>query len=280
MDSIVYTAGNSEENNKKIDNCIDKQVITYQLASKISEIVPKTSEDSSKKNVNIELSTDKNSEGYKNSYYELQRYLFDNCASVKKIIGVIGYESNSGMSTNSKAIGFYNKGIIESNKENWQEALIDYEEAVKEDPNFAYAWEEVGICNRRLGHLDNALEAYQKSLKINPKAKMSLQNIPVVYSYMKKYREAITAYQNLDEQFPNDPEVYYGIGQIYYEHLQEYEKSLGYMCKAFNLYTKQKSPYRADAENIIVYIHNKMKDAGKLDKFNEILKQNNINPME
>lgn len=49
------------------------------------------------------------------------------------------------------------------------------------------------------------------------------------------------------------------------------------MCKAYVIYTQQKSPYRTDAEKVIAYIYSEMKKQNKTDKFNEVLKANNIN---
>jgi hypothetical protein len=49
------------------------------------------------------------------------------------------------------------------------------------------------------------------------------------------------------------------------------------MCKAYKMYTEQKSPYRTDAEKIIRYIYSEMKKQNKTDTFNQILESNNIN---
>jgi len=49
------------------------------------------------------------------------------------------------------------------------------------------------------------------------------------------------------------------------------------MCKAYKLYVEQKSPYRTDAEKLIQMIYAEMKKNGKEEKFNEILKANNLN---
>lgn len=278
IDSINYKNGDKEKNNEAVSNCIDKQVAVYQLGIKLIEVT-ESAVKSGQKNVNIDINTNKNSQEYKDSYYDIQRNLLENCNSLKKILAALEYKSDLGKPTNQKAIEFYNLGIKESNNENWGEAVKYYEKAVKEDPNFAFAWDNLGLCNRRLGNLDKALEAYQKSLAINPSGKLPLQNIPAVLSRQEKYQEAIEAFKNLDKYYPGDAEVYYGIGQIYYEHLKEYEKSLDYMCKAFNIYTKENSAYRGDAEKIIAYIYKIMKGDGKLDKFNEILKNNNISPV-
>jgi len=128
----------------------------------------------------------------------------------------------------------------------------------------------------KLGEYDKAIGAYNKSLEVDPTGLLPLQNIAIVYQYKKEYKKAIKAYEKLAEIDKYNPEVYYGIGQIYSVYLKEYEKGLDNMCKAYNLYVEQKSPYRSDAEEIISMIHTEMKKEGKEEKFNEILKLNKI----
>ena len=48
------------------------------------------------------------------------------------------------------------------------------------------------------------------------------------------------------------------------------------MCKAYNIYKENKSPYRSDAEYFINTIFELMKEQNKEDRFNEILKSHNI----
>jgi tetratricopeptide (TPR) repeat protein len=132
------------------------------------------------------------------------------------------------------------------------------------------------LCNRKLGNYDEAIEAYKKSLEIEPKGVMPLQNIAIVYQYKKEYDEAINAYEKLAEVDKNNPEVYFGIGHIYSSYKNDYEKGLDNMCKAYNLYVQQKSPYRTDAEKVIQTIYSEMKKQGNEKRFSEILQSNNI----
>jgi tetratricopeptide (TPR) repeat protein len=60
---------------------------------------------------------------------------------------------------------------------------------VKIDPNFAYAYDNMGICYRRLEEYDKAIEAYEKSLKIDPYGTMPLQNLGIVYQ-RKRIRQS------------------------------------------------------------------------------------------
>jgi hypothetical protein len=74
-----------------------------------------------------------------------------------------------------------------------------------------------------------------------------------------------------------NPEVYYGKGRLYAVFLGDYEKGLSNMCIAYRLYLEMKSSYRTDAEQMINFIYGKMKESGNEKRFNEILKENNIN---
>jgi tetratricopeptide (TPR) repeat protein len=154
--------------------------------------------------------------------------------------------------------------------------LSYFEAAVAADPKFAFAWDNVGVCSRRLGKLDEALTAYNKSLEIDPKGVTPLHNIPVVYEFQKNFDKAIEAYQNILHFYPDDPEAYYGEGRIYAFFKIDLEKALQNLCKAYNIYTNTNSPYRVDAEKNINYIHGKMKAEDKEARFFEILKENNI----
>ncbi|AZB07894.1 tetratricopeptide repeat protein [Chryseobacterium sp. G0162] len=277
-DSIAFSNRKKEEIIKDVHDCIDKYTGALQISSLLSgaeKLSEKTPEVNGKKKITLTYDTNKNSQQYKDSYNKLERYLLQNCESVKKAAQTT--ETNyDKFSKNEAAIDFYQEAVEASKKENWKEAILNYEQAVKSDPKFIYAWDNLGICYRRIGEYDKALNAYKQSLAIDPKGKMPLQNIALTYVYKKEYQKAIDAYNDFDKIYPGDPEVYYGIGQTYFSHLKNNEKGLDYICKAYRVYTEQKSPYRSDAETIIGYIYKSMKEENKMDRFKEILKDNKI----
>ncbi|MEJ5103817.1 tetratricopeptide repeat protein [Chryseobacterium sp. MYb328] len=277
-DSIALSNRKKEDIIKDVHECIDKYTGALQLSSllsgaeKLSETAPEVN---GKKQINLTFNSDKNSKQYIDNYNKLERYLMQNCESVKKATKTT--ETNyDKFSKNEVAVDFYQKAVEASKKENWKEAIQNYEQAVKTDSKFIYAWDNLGICYRRVGEYDKALNAYKQSLAIDPKGKMPLQNIAMTYIYKKEYQKAIDAYNDLDKVYPGDPEVYYGMGQTYFSYLKNSEKGLDYICKAYRIYTEQKSPYRSDAETIIGHIYKSMKEENKVDKFKEILKNNKI----
>lgn len=279
IDSIQVYNKSKIQVSKEINKCINEQTVTYQLGSKLMKIdSAKASAEikDGKKQVNISINTNEKSEEYKKYYYEMEVFLMENCSSLNEKIKNNEAHSNKSFSKNQKAIDLYSQGIDESKKENFKKAIEYFEKALKIDPDFAFAWDNLGVSYRELNNYDKALESYEKSLEIDPNGITPLQNIAVVYQYKKEYQKAIETYKKLAEIDINNPEIYYGIGQIYSLYLNDYEKGLDNMCKAYNMYIKQKSPYRTDAEKLINLIYSEMKKQGKEDTFNEILKSNNI----
>lgn len=278
-DSITLSNKKKEDIIKEVHKCIDTYTGTLQISSLLSgaeKLSEKAPEVNGNKQINLTFNSNKNSQQYKDSYNKIERYLMQNCESVKKATRVT--ETNyDKFSKNEIAMDFYQKAIESSEKGNWKEAIKNYEQALQADPKFIYAWDNLGICYRRTGEYDKALNAYKQSLAIDPKGKMPLQNIAITYIYKKEYQNAINAYNDFDKAYPGDPEVYYGLGQTYFTHLKNSEKGLDYICKAYSIYTEQKSPYRSDAEKMIGYIYKSMKEENKVNKFKEILKTHKIN---
>ncbi|UOU97902.1 tetratricopeptide repeat protein [Chryseobacterium daecheongense] len=277
LDSIDANNKSKEARNLEISSCINNRVLVYMLSKSISESSKKIEDGRNKgKKVEISLNSNPDSEDYKQAYYDIETYMMNNCSRLRDLVTAAESHTDQ-MSKNEEALDFYEKAINASEKENWNEAIQNYKLALEKDPKFIYAWDNLGICYRRIGEYDNAHNAYQKSLEIDPKGKMPLQNIAITYVYKKEYQKAIDAYLAFDNIYPGDAEVYYGIGQVYFSYLKESEKALDYMCKAYIIYNKQKSAYRTDAETILSLIYKDMKEKGQLERFKEIMKNNKIN---
>ncbi|MFD1602222.1 tetratricopeptide repeat protein [Flavobacterium artemisiae] len=278
IDSIPTSNRVKDSITADIHSCISDKVGAYQMGEKFSNLdLSKALENAEgKKEININMNFDPNSKEFKESYYKIERYLMKNCSALKRKIATNDKESKNSVSENEEALKFYQLGIDESGKENYKEAIEYYKKAVKIDPNFAFAYDNMGICYRRLEQYDLAIESYEKSLKIDPNGLMPLQNIAVAYQYKRQYKKAVKTYEKLSKIQSENPEVYYGIGQMYAFYLNDTEKGLENMCKAYTLYIQQKSPYRTDAEKIIQMIYEQMKKDGKEEVFNKILTANNI----
>lgn len=278
IDSITVANKSREEITDDISFCIDKQTTAYQMGSKLlNSLNDKPLEN---KNITIEIASNEDSDEYRKYFFEIERELMTNCKAIKsKVVSDNGKVEKS-VSENKYAIKEYNLGQKDFENKNYKKALIHFNKAVQIDDEFIFAWDNIGICNRYLGNYDEAIKAYEKSIEINPNGLFPLQNLAIVYAYKKEFDKAILTYEKMALIDSKNPEVFYGIGQVCYQYTKEYEKSLQNMCKAYNLYVEQKSPYRTDAENIISLLLVEFKKNKNEKKFYEILKENNLNPQE
>lgn len=272
IDSISILNKNASETSKEVKRCIDNEVVGYQTTLKLMGTVDVKEGDKA----SVSIYTNPESSEYKKYYYEIERRIMDSCQAIKNVVGMNNKEAEKSVSKNSEAIKEYNKGNEYIRQNDYARALPFYEKAVKIDLEFVFAWDNIGVCNRRLGNYDQALKAYKMSLKLDPKSLTALQNIPLAYVGKKDFQKAIDAYADLAKIDNENPEIYYGIGLIYFENIKDNEKALDNVCKAYNLYIAKNSPYRTDAEKIINSLYSEFKSKGQIEKFNQILSSNNI----
>lgn len=280
IDSIKTGQKGKDSISSEIHSCIDKQVGAYQMGVKLGSVKDiekeaKVGEDGKKK-IDIAINMNPNSEEYQRYYFEMERYLINNCKAIRDKIATNDKPSEKSLTDNGESRKYYNLGLNEAKIEHYEKAIEYFKKAVVFDPEFAFAFDNIGICYRKLNKYDEAIEAYEKSIKIDPNGITPLQNIAVAYMYKKEYKKAVKAYEKLAKLNDKNPEVYYGIGQIYAQYLFDYEKALENLCQAYNLYVAQKSPYRTDAETLIQIVYKEMKKQGKEALFNDILKKHNI----
>jgi len=273
--SCIDSANTVEKDEKKrmeaFSGCIDEQVGPYQLSQQLLGSLG-----GSEKEKVINVSYDKNSDLYKSYYFKLERWLLDSCATLKRVMASNDKEREKSFSNNPEAMSAYNSGVELLRKEKYADCIPFFEKAVTIDPEFAFAWDNLAICYRKTNNFTKAEEAYKASLKVDPVGKTALLNLAVIYQLQKRDDDAINAYKEILKHYPKDPEVYYGIGLVYFNIKKDWENALENMCKAYNIYIEQKSPYRSDAEHVIKLIFAEMKKENKEDTFHKILKDNNI----
>lgn len=254
----------------KVNSCIDEEVLSYQSVMKIYQSFTSAEK-------NIIINSNKNSAEYKKYYSDIEAWLKDSCSALKLALGSNDEEETElSFSKDPEAIKQYNLGINYLTAEDYQQALPYFKNATEADPKFVFALDNLAICYRKTNDLDKAIATYNKSLELSPRGKTPLQNIPVIHELKKDYDKALLGYKKLLEYYPENVEAFYGMGRVSIAFLQDYENGVDYMCKAYNIYVKEKSPYRIDAEKNLAYAYQKMKEQGKEEIFYKILKDNNI----
>lgn len=273
INTIALDNKSSHEISLLVDSCIKPHVNPYNLTLKMIEAVKGIKD---KKNISINYKVNESSNEFISAYQRIQARLMDSCDAIKIVSNVNNKVREKSYTENPMAMEEYKTGNAYRDGGDFENAIDHYERAVKLDPQFTFAWDNLGVCYRKTNQFQKALDAYNASLKIEPKGELPLHNIPVVYEYLKDYDKALEAYRNISAVHPDDPEAHFGVGRIYTFYKVDLVKGLESMCKAYNKYVELKSPYRSDAEKIINYIYEEMKKAGKEKDFIRILEENHI----
>ena len=67
-------------------------------------------------------------------------------------------------------------GIDVAQRGLWREAIYRWERAVQIDPNYAAAYNDLGVAYEHEGQLDKARKAYEKALELEPNNAQIRQN--------------------------------------------------------------------------------------------------------
>jgi tetratricopeptide (TPR) repeat protein len=69
---------------------------------------------------------------------------------------------------NPQAKTFFDQGKAYSKQKSWNLAVAAYQQAVRIEPKFAEAWNNMGYCYRKMKQFDKALDAYKQAINLKP----------------------------------------------------------------------------------------------------------------
>jgi tetratricopeptide (TPR) repeat protein len=89
-------------------------------------------------------------------------------------------------------------------------------------------WFQEGNRLAREGRFDSAVEAYQKSLKLNPGATVVYYNLGLAHKKMKQYGQAVTALEKAVEMEPDYLEAHLALGNCY-NLMEQWESAIAHL---------------------------------------------------
>jgi Flp pilus assembly protein TadD len=111
------------------------------------------------------------------------------------------------------ALVHYDNALEQARKKDHPGAIEELKLAIKEYPSFTQAFNELGVQYLKLNQLENADEAFQQALKINPNAVSSLINRGITNVLMKRYGEAVPILRKSLEKNKQSAVGHYFLGQ-------------------------------------------------------------------
>jgi len=125
-------------------------------------------------------------------------------------------------------------GRFLQNKNKYEKASECYNEAIKTNPNNAYAWFSLGLSLSHQKAYDKASEAYQKALNITPTHYKAWNNLGNVYRQLGLYDKSIGAFQKAIKIKPEQPVTWTNLGNVYDE-MNQYQDAIDSYQKAIDI---------------------------------------------
>lgn len=153
-----------------------------------------------------------------------------------------------GLKTDTTDFHLYDFGIalIEDQEGHTSRALEWYRKAIKHNPRYYRAMNNIGWIFARMKEYDSAILYYQKALQLSPDFTITLSNLGNIYFTLYKDDSAIFYFKKLDALLPKpEANVFNKIGLSYYS-LNSYDSAIAYYNKA--ILANDQEPY---------YFHNR-----------------------
>ena len=105
-----------------------------------------------------------------------------------------------------------NLGIALERAGRVQEAMVQYEQALRLNPNLAAAHYNLGVALARMGRVPEAVEHYEQALRLMPDLAAAHYNLGTALARLGRVPEAIEHYEGALRLQPWDPDAHYNLG--------------------------------------------------------------------
>jgi Flp pilus assembly protein TadD len=112
------------------------------------------------------------------------------------------------------AIACYNEGCMLANREQFDEAIKKFDEALGIDPKMINALHNKALALQRLGNLRDANLVYNELMKLTPNNPRVLNEVGLLRSYLDDLEGALLAFNQLIKINKASPNVYSNKGVI------------------------------------------------------------------
>lgn len=143
------------------------------------------------------------------------------------------------------AIAWNNRGAAKSWLNLMSEAIADYDKAIELNPRYAKAYENRGKAYGALGKSEQADADLKQAAKITSSNKGADKVIEEAEDLCKegKIDEALALYNQAAELYPDNQFVFVNRGNIYNDHLRDYDAAIADYNKTIELNPKFSWPY-------------------------------------
>lgn len=116
-----------------------------------------------------------------------------------------------------KALRAFQQAVTESERGNSQKAIRYLEAAIREQPNYFEAYNNLGVQHRKLRHWDEAIRIFRRALELRADSARPHVNLGAIYWELGQTKEAIESFEAGRQLEPNSTTIHLTLGQLYFQ---------------------------------------------------------------
>ena len=110
---------------------------------------------------------------------------------------------------------FYIQANIHKQLKKYDSAINYFEEAIRLNPNFSEAYNNLGNIKKRIGKIDEAINCFEKAIQLKENNIQAYFNLANIYKENKYFKELIKIYEKILSFNQNDTKTLYNLGSAY-----------------------------------------------------------------
>ncbi|MGL6137689.1 MAG: tetratricopeptide repeat protein [Planktothrix sp.] len=127
----------------------------------------------------------------------------------------MSFDSNLLPKNPISASSLYEQAELYRSKGNWEEAIALYQKTIELDPNFSWAYHQLGDIFSQQNKPTEAIVVYGQAIALNPNFSWSYHNLGMALIQQKQWDQAILAYSKAIKLNPNFCWSYYYLGEAF-----------------------------------------------------------------
>ncbi|MGL5134546.1 MAG: tetratricopeptide repeat protein [Planktothrix sp.] len=127
----------------------------------------------------------------------------------------MSFDSNLLPKNPISASTLYEQAELYRSKGNWEEAIALYQKTIELDPNFSWAYHQLGDIFSQQNKPTEAIVVYGQAIALNPNFSWSYHNLGMALIQQKQWDQAILAYSKAIKLNPNFCWSYYYLGEAF-----------------------------------------------------------------
>jgi type IV pilus biogenesis/stability protein PilW len=121
-----------------------------------------------------------------------------------------GVNGDGGIDTRIDADTYYKLGLSKLNEQNFQGAAVEFNKAVKVNPNHKDALNSLGQLYIRFEDFSKAVEFFQRAVNVSPNFSEAYNNLGITYAKMGLWEKSIEVFNTaLKNPFYDNPAIVY-----------------------------------------------------------------------